>query len=479
MSQREYFGFRGSADEAGEVRVRTNVSGTSTRLLLQSFSRSFTFSRQRQEFLQLLYGHSGMGRTCLRDLRKFTQGDVMKTHKARMLLRVVAALAVAVAGDNLAQAQTCSVTWTGNAGDGLWSTAGNWSPSHVPGSTSDICIPTLRQATATPPISIHSLQISEGGSLIIESGKGGASFSIATSLSNTGGIQTFGDALSAGSIDMPNPGNITAYDNSSITGPALSNSTGTLSVGTGGTLRLADNPVQLQNGNLSGGNWEVSGVLVIPSDISQITTQSGAAFGTVVTVDGSGSAVQTSGHNALATLTSVGSGSALVVFDGASLTVGQGLTSEGVVDVGSGSRGSLTVNGTYTQATGATTNMSAGTLSATSVTVESKSTLQGNGTVTSSVTNNGTVGPQGSLTVTGNYTQTSGGALNEQFGSTLHVNGNATLSGYLFVRYGTKVPRKSGSTYTAMTFSSLSGEFTNVSPGTAKYTNNSVVVKFP
>ena len=105
--------------------------------------------------------------------------------------------------------------------------------------------------------------------------------------------------------------------------------------------------------------------------------------------------------------------------------------------------------------------------------------LQGNGTVTSSVTNNGTVGPQGSLTVTGNYTQTSGGALNEQFGSTLHVNGNATLSGYLFVRYSTKVPPKSGSTYTAMTFSSLSGEFTNVSPGTAKYTNNSVVVKFP
>ena len=57
----------------------------------------------------------------------------MKTRKARTFLRVVAVLAVAVTGGNLAQAQTCSVTWTANAGDGLWSTAGNWSPRHVPG----------------------------------------------------------------------------------------------------------------------------------------------------------------------------------------------------------------------------------------------------------------------------------------------------------------------------------------------------------
>ena len=405
----------------------------------------------------------------------------MKSHKARTFLCAGALLAVAVTAGNLAQAQTSSVTWTGNAGDGLWSTAGNWNPRHVPGSTSDVCIPTFAQADATPPISIHSLQISEGGSLIIESGKAGASFSIAASLSNPGGIQLFGAALSAGSIDMPNPGNITAYDNSSITSPAFSNSTGTLSVGTGGTLRLAHNPVQLQNGILSGGNWDVSGVLVVPSDISQITTQSGAAFGTVVSIDGPGSAVQTAGHNALGVLTSVGSGSVLAVFDGASLTVGQDLTSQGVVDVGSGSGGSLTVNGTYTQATGATTNMggSAGLLSATSVDVQSGSTLQGLGTVASSVTNNnGTVAPQASLTVTGNYSQTAGGALNEQFGTTLHVNLNASLSGALNVTVNPKHAPQSGATYTALTFGSLSGDFTSVTNGfTATTKANSIVVK--
>ena len=87
----------------------------------------------------------------------------MKMHKARTFLRAAAVLAVAVIGGNLAQAQTCSVTWTGNAGDGLWSTAGNWSPPRVPGPTSDVCIPTFGQADAKPPVSIHSLQIILGG----------------------------------------------------------------------------------------------------------------------------------------------------------------------------------------------------------------------------------------------------------------------------------------------------------------------------
>src|SRR5579863_8246903 len=44
------------------------------------------------------------------------------------------------------QAQTCNVTWTGNEGNGSWSTAGNWSPRKVPGTTSDVCIPTFTSA---------------------------------------------------------------------------------------------------------------------------------------------------------------------------------------------------------------------------------------------------------------------------------------------------------------------------------------------
>jgi hypothetical protein len=52
------------------------------------------------------------------DSRKFVQEGVMKTYKARTLLRVVAVLTFAGTGGNLALAQKCSVTWTGDAGDG-------------------------------------------------------------------------------------------------------------------------------------------------------------------------------------------------------------------------------------------------------------------------------------------------------------------------------------------------------------------------
>jgi hypothetical protein len=330
----------------------------------------------------------------------------------------------------------------------------------VPGPASNVCILTLATVNATPPISVHSIQVGEGASLLFGSGKAGAGVSIATSLTNQGFITLTGTTLSAGSIDLPAPGDITSYGNSSITSPAFSN-TSTVSVGTGGTLRLADNPVQLQNGTLSGGSWLVSGALVVPGDISHITTQ-----GTVVDIEGAGSAVQdASGHNALATLTSVGSGAVLAVGEAASLTVAQGLTSQGAVGVGSGNGGSLTVSGTYTQSLGATTGMGGGSLSATSVSVQPGSTLQGYGTVASSVTDNGNVAPLGTLTVTGNYSQAASAALTEQFGSTLTVNSNATLSGALNVTVNPKHPPVSGATYTALTFGSLNGSFTSHTAG--------------
>jgi fibronectin-binding autotransporter adhesin len=369
-------------------------------------------------------------------------------------LAVSALSLMGLAAPAVAATPSCSVTWTGNAGNGSWSTASNWSTDEVPGPTSDVCIPTLTTVDATPPISVHSIQVAEGGTILFGSG----SVSIATSLTDQGFITLTGTTLSAGSIDLSSPGNITADGNSSITSPAFSNTTGTVTVDTGGTLRLADNPVQLQNGTLSGGNWLVSGVLVVPSDISQITTQ-----GTEVSVEGPGSAVQdASGHNALATLTSVGSGAVLGV---TSLTVAQSLTSQGTVV------GSLTVSGTYTQASGATTDLGSGTLSATSVSVQAGSTLEGGGTVASSVTNNGNVSPSGSLTVTGNYTQGASGALTEQFSSTLIVNSTATLSGALNVTVNPKRPPKSGAVYTALTFGSLNGSFTSLTAGYTLTTN--------
>jgi hypothetical protein len=148
-------------------------------------------------------------------------------------------------------------------------------------------------------------------------------------------------------INQPNPGGIDSYNNSSITSPALSNTTGTVYVGSVETLRLADNPVQLQNGNLSGGNWSVddTGLLIIPGDISQITTVPGAAYATVVAVGGRGAIEDTPTMRWRRSL--VGSNAMLSLVYSASLIVNQGLTSQGVVTVGAGGSGnSLTVNTT-------------------------------------------------------------------------------------------------------------------------------------
>jgi hypothetical protein len=416
----------------------------------------------------------------------------MKMHNTKMFLRAALLLAVAVIAGNLAQAQTCSVTWTGDAGNGAWSSPGNWKPRRVPGPTSDVCIPLLTTANATPPISIHSLQISEGGGLIIDSGKAGTSFSVATSVNNQGLIQLYGAALSAGSIEMTDPSNfggINVYYNSSITSPAFSNATGTVYVGATGTLRLADNPVQLQDGTLSGGNWLVddTGLLIIPSDITQIMGGPGAPYYTVLSITSGGSLQDTSGNNPLATLTSMGSYALLQV---PSLTL-DNLTCQGSVSAGSltvsgtltlesgctASGGTLTVSGTLTVPSGATA--AAGSLlSATSVIVEPGGTLSAGGTVQCSITNNGTVSP-GIVTVMGNYSQAAGAALTEQFGnySTLNVKQNATLSGALNVEVNPKHPPVSGAKYTALTANSISGSFTTHTAGFTLTSNaNNIVV---
>jgi len=378
------------------------------------------------------------------------------------------------------QAQTCTATWTGNAGNGSWSTPGNWSPRRVPGATSNVCIPLLTTANATPPISIHSLQISQGGGLIIE-GKPGATFSVATSVNNQGLIQLYGAALSAGSIEMTDPSNfggINVYNSSSITSPALSNTTGTVYVGATGTLRLADNPVQLQNGTLSGGNWLVddTGLLIVPSDISQITGGPGGAYYTVLSITSGGSLQDTSGNNPLATLTAVDSYAILEV---PSLTLND-LTCQGMVNVGStltvsgtftlesgcaAGAGTLTVSGTLTVPSGASAAVGS-LLNATSVVVESGGRLSPGGTVNCSITNNGTVSP-GIVTVMGNYSQSASAALTESFGnySTLNVKENATLSGALNVEVNPKHPPASGAKYTALTAGSLSGSFTSHTAG--------------
>jgi hypothetical protein len=127
----------------------------------------------------------------------------MKTDNAKRFL-ITGLLAVAVSGGSLAHAQNCNVDWTGNAGDGQWSTAGNWSTNRVPGPTSDVCILTANgtsgsvDAITNPSFSVHSIQLGQGVGLAF----GSETVSIATSLTSQGYLTLFGTTLSVPSVDM-------------------------------------------------------------------------------------------------------------------------------------------------------------------------------------------------------------------------------------------------------------------------------------
>ena len=196
----------------------------------------------------------------------------MRTHAKRFLI-VGLLLAVAVTGDNLAQAQSCNVEWTGNAGDGLWSTAYNWSTNHVPGPTSDVCIvaapPTpycspagCVDARGTPSISVHSILVDQGSWLYFGSG----TVSIATSLTIQGyeagggassGVLQWGTNLNVPSVqvgDSSHAGTFDAYG--TVEGSITNNG----SVFPNGSLTVTGNYTQTTGGELYE-NWHYGEVL--------------------------------------------------------------------------------------------------------------------------------------------------------------------------------------------------------------------------
>jgi hypothetical protein len=60
-------------------------------------------------------------------------------------------LTLATFATTAAAAQACTETWTGNAGDGSWNTANNWSPAQVPQTTDSVCITAAGTYTVTLP----------------------------------------------------------------------------------------------------------------------------------------------------------------------------------------------------------------------------------------------------------------------------------------------------------------------------------------
>ncbi|MFZ0250709.1 MAG: hypothetical protein WAL61_12265, partial [Acidimicrobiales bacterium] len=78
------------------------------------------------------------------------------------------AAVVSLGSSPAAAAPTCTATWTGDAGTTDWNTGTNWSPTGVPATGSDVCIPsdaTVVDSNVSP--SLDSLDVAQGATLTV------------------------------------------------------------------------------------------------------------------------------------------------------------------------------------------------------------------------------------------------------------------------------------------------------------------------
>ena len=113
-------------------------------------------------------------------------------------------------------AHACSISWTGGAGDGQWTTAANWDLNRVPNTSDDVCIISGMNVTLSGfGATINSL--TNAGTLFLATAPG------------------YGLGLQGPSALSSNQGIIDIQADSSIGGPGTLSNSGTLqkSAGTG------------------------------------------------------------------------------------------------------------------------------------------------------------------------------------------------------------------------------------------------------
>jgi hypothetical protein len=238
--------------------------------------------------------------------------------------------------------------------------------------------------------------------------------------------------------------------------------TGTLDVQTG-TLTITGpfanfDPVSRA---LVGGAYLVRGTL-------QFGTSTPTTNAATIVLDGASAGV--GGLSALAANTSDGT---LVIQNGATFSHAGPFSNAGGLIVGEGSAFVLTSGGAYTQTDGYTL-LAGGTLTAPGGVMLQGGGLFGTGTINGNVTNAAYLGvggdaATGTLTVNGSYTQADAGTLAVRLGGLsadsqfdqLRVTGTATLSGTLSVSlFGGFTPQE-GNQFAVLTASSRSGGFMN------------------
>jgi fibronectin-binding autotransporter adhesin len=168
--------------------------------------------------------------------------------------------------------QLASVNWTGTAGDGKWSTAGNWAGGALPdgGNVAAVGLPpgaTVNFDAATLATQLDSIAVAAGGSFVMA----GSSLTVASSLTTPNYSQTGGTLNGAGSLNVSTSfaksggslaltgliniaqatGALTIVNNAPLTLGAVSTSSGNILVDTSGGIFTTASPVSANGGTLS------------------------------------------------------------------------------------------------------------------------------------------------------------------------------------------------------------------------------------
>ena len=269
-----------------------------------------------------------------------------------------------------------------------------------------------------------------------------------------------------------------------ISPSASFNNTGTLNAASGSTISVSNNNfLNLSNGTLTGGTYNVTGTLQIPGNITTNDAR--------ITLIGKASQILNPSTNALTGFVTNGSKGSFDIKAGQTFTSAGTFTNQGAISIGKGSTFTVGSGGSYLQTSGRTTVNGKLTLStaegkpdepasdsdpgAAGIRIIRGSLFGNGGNVAAHLSSSGTVIPADSLTttgklqITGAYTQTAAGALDANIAganagqfNVLNVTGTATLNGTLNIKLLNNFVPLIGATFEILTARKVTGVFATV-----------------
>ncbi|MCP4040678.1 MAG: hypothetical protein GY731_01825, partial [Gammaproteobacteria bacterium] len=364
---------------------------------------------------------------------------------------------------------TCigDICWDNENSNGLWFDPINWNTDTLPTPGDNVVIDFMDGSTVlfdtAGSLTIASMFSDEGvdivnGSLFIA---GAADFNAGLFISGGDidlGVDSRASSLTLSGGNVQGAGQLTVNGAFNWSGGTLGGS-GNLFVSTTGALSGADDKVLSGTRTLTNGGvltWSGTGDIV--GGAPNIITNLGTGMFEIhndqtiaVTVNSAGTLTKSAG--------------------GGATTFTSGVTNNGTVNA---NNGILRFLGGYTQVAGLT-RLNGGGIDAAGLNLNGGS-LDGKGTVTGNVANNGGMvaagASPGTLTISGDYTQGAGGSMSAELGGfaqgidydLLAITGVANLDGALNVDHWGGFNGSLGDQFDILTYGSVTGDFATINP---------------